>query len=612
MSTKLQKYIVNNNKGKTFSNKTFSEFRNDLLKYANEFYSENIIDFSESSIGGMFLDFAAIVGDSLVYYAEQQFNEMNYETATDPENISRFLRQAGIENINASPSSVELDFIFNIPALTNGEINKDFLPKINKNATFLSNNGTNFILTEDVDFNETYIVRNVIEDINRNITHYRISKKGLCTSGTIESESIVFSDDAGKFLSFELENDEITKILSVYDNDNNEYFEVEHLTQDFIFQKVSDSDGNYITLVPSPYRYILEKNVDTNTITLRFGNGDNTSFTDGIIPDVTELILPLKHNEYLNKESISPSKILNSNLLGISPKGKTITVTYKYGGGKSHNISANSITKIEDVTVLFPNIMVEDPQTETVRNSLAVNNEQKATGGSSKPTIDELKMFIKNSKNMQARIVTYEDLLTQLLAFPSDFGKIYKAAALDNDHFVGIKDIFLLCKNNNDYLETPSDALKKNISRFINEKRLIGNNFNLLDVPIFNFGIKLKIKINKGFNVTVTINNILNEIVENMNFKNLHIGQAIDVNKIIKIIQANPAIHTILTPKNKIIVSKSSQDGFFDFDRNIGLEYNINRFNPISDYDEGLIYPVRGGIFELKYPANDIEILFSN
>ena len=69
MSSKLQKYLVNNNKEKVFTNKTFSEFRNDLLKYANEFYSENIIDFSETSLGGLFLDFASIVGDSLVYYA---------------------------------------------------------------------------------------------------------------------------------------------------------------------------------------------------------------------------------------------------------------------------------------------------------------------------------------------------------------------------------------------------------------------------------------------------------------------------------------------------------------------------------------------------------------
>jgi hypothetical protein len=71
MSNKLQKYLTNNNKDRVFINKTFNDFRRDLLNYVNEFYSENIIDFSETGLGGLFLDFAAIVGDSLVYYAEQ-------------------------------------------------------------------------------------------------------------------------------------------------------------------------------------------------------------------------------------------------------------------------------------------------------------------------------------------------------------------------------------------------------------------------------------------------------------------------------------------------------------------------------------------------------------
>ena len=38
MSNKLQKYLTNNNRNKTFTNKTLNEFRTDLLKYANEFY----------------------------------------------------------------------------------------------------------------------------------------------------------------------------------------------------------------------------------------------------------------------------------------------------------------------------------------------------------------------------------------------------------------------------------------------------------------------------------------------------------------------------------------------------------------------------------------------
>ena len=92
-SNNIQKYLENNRKSQ-FINKNYLDFRQDLLNYAKEFYSENILDFSETSLGGMFLDFASIVGDSLVYYAEQQFNELDYTTAVDIDNITKHLRRA--------------------------------------------------------------------------------------------------------------------------------------------------------------------------------------------------------------------------------------------------------------------------------------------------------------------------------------------------------------------------------------------------------------------------------------------------------------------------------------------------------------------------------------
>ena len=250
--------------------------------------------------------------------------------------------------------------------------------------------------------------------------------------------------------------------------------------------------------------------------------------------------------------------------------------------------------------------------TEAVSSSLVINNLNRATGGSNIPTLEDLKNALNSSNKMQSRIVTYEDLLTRLLTMPSNFGKIYKAAALENENFTGIKDIFIVCKNNDDHLEYASDALKKNISKFINENRLIGDNFNIVDSPIFNFGIKLKIKIAKGFDSSVVTFQLLNDILSLMRFDSFDIGQAINVNRLTKIVESNPGVTTIVTPKNKIVVSKSSSDNMFDFNTNQSFNYNNNKFNPTSSYEEGMIFPLRGGIFELKNPINDIEILIAN
>ena len=72
---------------RSYLNKDFDGFKNDLLLYAQTFFNDQIQDFSEASLGGMFLDFAAIVGESLSFYMEQQFNELDYETSSSDYNI---------------------------------------------------------------------------------------------------------------------------------------------------------------------------------------------------------------------------------------------------------------------------------------------------------------------------------------------------------------------------------------------------------------------------------------------------------------------------------------------------------------------------------------------
>ena len=78
-------------KKKTISylNKDFDGFRSDLLEYARTFFPDKVQDFSEASVGGMFLDMAAYVGDVMSFYLDHQFRELDPETAVETENIER-------------------------------------------------------------------------------------------------------------------------------------------------------------------------------------------------------------------------------------------------------------------------------------------------------------------------------------------------------------------------------------------------------------------------------------------------------------------------------------------------------------------------------------------
>ena len=71
-----------------FIAKSKEDYKSELLDYARKNFENQIEDFSEASLGGMFLDFAAIVGESLTNYVDFQINELNYETATSDFNIN--------------------------------------------------------------------------------------------------------------------------------------------------------------------------------------------------------------------------------------------------------------------------------------------------------------------------------------------------------------------------------------------------------------------------------------------------------------------------------------------------------------------------------------------
>ena len=88
----------------SYLNKDFDSFRSELVRYANTYYSDKITDFTENGLGGLLVDMAAYVGDSLAYYLDHQFNELNIETAVENKNIQKLIRNAGVKITGVAPS----------------------------------------------------------------------------------------------------------------------------------------------------------------------------------------------------------------------------------------------------------------------------------------------------------------------------------------------------------------------------------------------------------------------------------------------------------------------------------------------------------------------------
>ena len=596
---------------KRLINKNKEEFKSELLDYARSNFPDKISDFSEASLGGMLLDFAAIVGESLTFYIDQQINELDYENASTEFSISNHLRKANVNVGFASPSSVLVDFYLLVSkdASDDTKPNSDYLPVIKRETQLRSDDGITFNLEENIDFSSgCEIIREVVSG---NESFYLIKKSGICTSGEIINESFAFDDNTTEdFLSYTFSNENITKIIKVSDgsSDLNEYKEVEFLSQDTVYEKVILDSTSYISISPAAFRYTLERDFENGLTTIRFGNNKNNINEDGILTNPEELSMPLLSRDYMTNFSLDPKKLIGSKSLGVSPAGKILNVKYKFGGGSDHNVQSRSINTIDNVIYSFPRLISEDTDSITVINSLSVLNEENAVGGSNALSLEELKDQIKPSMKMQSRIVNHEDLLARLYSMPSDFGRISKASILDNPYSKAAKDLYVICKNNQNHYENANDALKYNISKYLNEYRLIGDSFNIINAEIYNFSIYLKIKVSNNYDQQDVITEVQSKIFTLMRFEKLQIGEPINVNKIVKIALDTPGVLTISSNFKTIIrpVNNDTIDRVNLLDSN--KIYNDNSFSVFDRYDNGIMIPPKGGIFQLKYPS-DIEVV---
>ena len=608
MSTVSVKQKIKKERNFNYLTKNFDNFRNELLTYARTYFPENINDFSETSVGGMLLDFSSIVGDTMSYYMDHQFNEIDPDSAVETDNIIRHIKRAGIKSSPASPSSVAVSFYIELDVesfdvSSNPVPNSTHLPTFRKGTSVISNNGIVFTLVEDLNFSNDYTFESVSE---RNATtelpeKIVISKKGVCISGNEENESF----NMGAYIPFKrvnLTQPDVSEIISITDSEGNEYYEVEDLTQDTVYK---NENGSIETII-APYRFMREDNFNAGTTTVIFGSGNAEAFDSDFLEDPSSASISLFGKSYFSNKSIDPKRILQTSSHGISPTNTIINVKYKYGGGISHNVGASTIRNINTLNVTFNTELESLAIRDQIISSVGVENLESASGGSARYSLQELRDLIPYAQYMQSRVVNIEDLLARLYTFPTEFGRIYRAAAHPSENFNNTTDIFMLTRTNNNFLSYASDGLKENLKKYLENFRLAGTNYNLLDSPIINFSIKLKIKIGANRNIDEVTFDLLNRILNIMKFQSYQIDQPVNVSEIINITLNTEGVVSIISRIDDIIKIKSGEEQE-EFE-NAPRQYSDIYLN-VDDYlDGGLIFPLRGGIFELKYPTFDIVI----
>lgn len=594
---------------RTYLNRDFDSFKEVFFRYARTYYGDKIQDFSEGSFGGLMMELAAWIGDSQSFYLDYLHHERDLETAVEIESIEKELRKASVPVVGSSPAVVNQDFLFEVPAATVNNLvvpDSTALPIIRSVGTIIaSNNGVNFELTEDIDFTELDGNGDLIADIQINQrdsfgkpTTFIISRKGICISGKTTTETFHMGEFE-PFFRYTLTNPNVSDILSITDSQGNEYFEVGSLSEDTVFRAIPnlsyDKEIVKDVLVPfsALYRYTKNTTLGTRQTSLTFGGGNGLDATISTLVDPANLAIPLYGKRVFNRIAINPNSFLNTKSLGISTPNSTYTITYRYGGGLQHNAPTNTIRSIQSINIEFPN-NPNNTIAQRVKSSVDTINKEFARGGDDAPSIDVLKRLAPFFKSSQNRVVTKEDLIARVYTLPTNFGRVYRATVHANETNPLASILYILSRDIDGKLTLSSDTLKKNLKNYLKTYRLSADAIDILDTKIINLTLTFKIAVMPNENRNLVIQKCINKLIDFFQVRKFEIDQAISLDDIRNILYNTAGVLSVT-------------DIQFNIPSNSGDRvYSDVSFEPNAALKKNILFPPKGGIFEIRYPVNDI------
>lgn len=615
----LQREELKEIRQRKFLARDFDSLRAVLLEYARLYYPDRIADFSENSLGGVFLDFAAYVGDNLSFYLDHQYGELNHDTAVETTNIERMLRTAGVPIVGASPALVPCTLFVQVPASrVNGVIvpSPEAVPVIMAGSIFGADNGIDFILLEELDFRRTRSDGTTLAEVrvgDKNSsgvpTTFILALTGLCISGREASDSIEVGSTFVPFRQITLSNPDVSEVVSITDDLGNIYYEVNALTHDVVYKNVlntaKDNDlvKDAIKIVPAPYRFITKGDLSSRRTTLTFGGGAANTLEDDVIPDPSDFAISFPYARTFSRIPVNPQQLLQTKTLGVAAVDTTLSVTYRYGGGLNHNVGPSTVRNVKTLRVFFP----ENPSAAlaaSVKGSIEVTNRIRASGGEDAPTQDDLKALIPSIKNSQERIVTREDLLARVYTMPSNFGRVFRAAIRSNPNNPLATQLFIVSRDADSRLITSPDTLKTNLVKYLNPYRMISDAIDVLDSRVVNLQVAFDVVVDPALNRNTVLQNILKKLITFFNIKNFHIDQPIVVSDVVNVIFSTAGVVSIAA------MPGSTHTGGIQFNNMVGTianrQYSDVTYDVNANARKGIIFPPAGGIFEIKFPEVDL------
>ena len=599
-----------------YINKDFGTLRNQLINYSQTYFPSTYTDFTNSSVGMMFIEQAAYIGDVLSFYMDNQIQENFLQYARQPDNLYDMAYMYGYKPKVTGLAEVDIDFYQQVPAKLSGSEyipDYDYALYIPANTQVGTNGGStvNFTIQDPIDFtisssldvtNETVAAVSV-----GNPSYFLLKKTRKAYSGTISTTNISVGAPQ-EFLTFNINDNNIAGILDVVDSNGNIWYEVDYLGQELVYDSLRntnindpnsslDTDAPFLLQTKQVQNRFATRFLDASTLQLQFGSGNPADTTEEVIPNPFNVGLGLPFEQNKLTAAYSPTNFIFTNTYGVSPTNTTLTIRYYTGGGVQSNILANTATKLNTSGIKFIQGGLNQVTAQYVFDSLASNNPTGASGGKDGDTVEEIRQNSISNFTTQLRNVTADDYLIRALSMPSKYGKISKAFTQKPkaDEANTTLDLYVLTEDANNKLSIASDTIKNNLKKYIEQYRMIGDTISIKDAFVINFSVDFEIITYPNFNSNEVLESCIVALQTYFNTNRWQIAQPIIIPDLFVLLDQLDGVQTV---KNVFINNKTGTT----------KGYSIWAYDMKGANQNGTIFPsLDPSIFEIRYPNTDIK-----
>ncbi len=234
------------------------------------------------------------------------------------------------------------------------------------------------------------------------------------------------------------------------------------------------------------------------------------------------------------------------NVYGLNPpKNEIIEILYVTSAGLQDNIMPYEIVNVDSLIYDTSNSIIY----------IKVVNEKNAVGGAGPETLDEIKRNAPSIYRTQERCVTRQDFRDYIIAQPGIAKvSVMDRYILDEIAIFGVK--VAVIPSNGGY---PNSALKKEMLRLLEEKKIISTQVDIVDPSYIPFDVSMTLQVQPNISSNIISNTIRNKVYSYLSWQNRDFGDPVsklEMQKMILETDGVLSLHNLTVTESKKVFVK--------------------------------------------------------